>query len=211
MVTITVEGAHRVARPAERGVLTLEAAAHGADRDEVVSRHARLHGRLAAVAQERRRIGVAVHADVGSPWAWTDAPMPAPDGHRPEPIHHVTSTVAITYVDLDALAADVTHFAATADVSVQPVRWELSAESREHLLDTARGHAIRDAMRRARSYAAAIRPGDAGEPRLLSVVERQVHGGGPGMPMSARAEADALSFTTPEIEVEAAIVATFEV
>ncbi|MCD1268217.1 DUF541 domain-containing protein [Microbacterium sp. MEC084] len=211
MITITVEGAHRVARAAERGALTLEAGAHGDDRDAVVARHARLHERLAGIAHERRAAGTAAVIDVGSPWAWTDAPAPVAGSDRPAPVHHVTSTIAITYVDLDALAADVTAFAADADVSAHPVRWELSAESREHLLDTARGHAVRDAVRRARSYAAAIRPGEATEPKLVSVVERQVNGGGPGMPMFARAEADALSFTTPEIEVEAAIVATFEI
>ncbi|GGH46675.1 SIMPL domain-containing protein [Microbacterium album] len=209
MVTITVEGTHVLAQPAERGALALDVAAQGADRDDVVARHAALHNELAGIARGRRDAGVASAFDAGSPWAWTERPHTGPDRQGP-PIHHVTSTITVTYVDLDALAADVGAFAVRAGVGVQPVRWDLSPESREALLDAARGRAVDDAMRRARSYAAAIRPGGPTEPTLVSVAERAVHGGGPGLPMLARAEAAGPAYTTPEIQVEAAIVATFE-
>ncbi|WP_203135790.1 SIMPL domain-containing protein [Microbacterium sp. JZ31] len=209
MVAITVEGSHRLTQQAERGVLALDIAAHGEDRDDVVRRHARLHDELAGIARARREGGAAAAFDIGSPWAWADAPTAAPD-RTGTPIHHVTSTVTITFTDLAALAVDVAAFAARADLGVQPVRWELSDETREGLLDAARGLAVQDAVRRARSYAAAIRPGEDVEPALASVTERQVHGGGPGVPMFARADAAGIAFTTPEIDVEAAIVATFE-
>ena len=210
MVTITVDGIHRLIQPAERGILAIDVAAHGADRDDVVRRHAEIHNEVAEVARERRASGAAAAFEVGSPWAWTESPAAGPD-RRAAPIHHLTSTVTITFTDLDALAADVAGFASRAELGVQPVRWELSIESREGLLDAARGLAVQDAVRRASSYATAIRPGESPVPELTSVVERQVHGGGPRMPMFARADAaGAAGFTTPEIEVEAAIVATFE-
>ncbi|WP_345752442.1 SIMPL domain-containing protein [Microbacterium rhizophilus] len=208
MTTITVEGSHRISQAAERGILALDVAAHGPDRDEVVTRHRMLHEEVAGIARDRRRSNVAAAFEIGSPWAWTDPT--GPDPQRPAPVHHVTSTITITYTDLAALAAGVSAFAARADLGVQPVHWALSDESREGLLDAARGLAVQDAVRRARSYAAAILPGVVAEPTLLSVTERQVHGGGPGVPMLARADSGVAQFSAPEIEVEAAIVATFE-
>ncbi|WP_309069655.1 SIMPL domain-containing protein [Microbacterium sp.] len=210
MVTITVEGTHRLTQRAERGVLALDIAVHGEDRDDVVRRHAHVHGELADVARQRREAGVAVGFEVGSPWAWTDGPGAGPD-QRSTPVHHLSSTITITFTDLAALAADVAAFAARADLGVQPVRWELSDDTREGLLDAARGRAVQDAVRRARSYAAAIRPDGPAEPVLTSVSERQMHGGGPGLPMFARSEASGIAFTTPELDVEAAIVATFAI
>lgn len=211
MVTIRVEGVHRLTQTAERGVLALDVATHGTDRDDVVRRHAVTHNEIAAVARERRESGAAVAFEVGSPWAWTESPGSGP-GQREAPIHHLTSTITVTFTDLDALAGDVSAFSTSPDLGVQQVRWELSDESRERLLDAARGLAVQDAVRRASSYATAIRPGELPVPALMSVVERQVHGGGPGMPMFARADAaGGAGFTTPEIEVEAAIVATFEI
>ncbi|MBF0815877.1 SIMPL domain-containing protein [Microbacterium paludicola] len=210
MVTITVEGTHRLTQPAERGTLALDVAVHGTDRDDVVRRHAEIHNELAGIARERRESGAVVAFEVGSPWAWTDSPSAGPD-QRGAPIHHLTSTITLTFTNLEALTADVSAFATRADVGVQQVRWELSDESREGLLDAARVLAVQDAVRRASSYAAAIRPGVHAQPELRVVVERQVHGGGPGIPMFARADAAGVAgFTTPEIEVEAAIVATFE-
>jgi hypothetical protein len=209
MVTIAVEGTHRLTLPAERGILALDVAAHGPDRDDVVARHAQLHNEIAGLARARRDAGAAAAVEVGSPWAWIDAPSGGPDGQT-APVHHVTSTIAITFTDLVALAEEVSRFAARAEVGVQPVRWELSDDSREGLLDAARGLAVQDAVRRARSYAEAILPGADAEPALVSIAERQVHGGGPGVPMFARADAAGAEFSTPEIEVEAAIVATFE-
>ncbi|MEL5991460.1 SIMPL domain-containing protein [Microbacterium phosphatis] len=206
MTAITVEGVHRLRHAAERGILGLEVAAHGPDRDEVVERHAALHTRIAATLAERPGLEL----DVGSPWAWTDAPAPGnPEGSVPQ--HHVTSLITATYSDLEALAADVSAFALRADLGVQQVRWELSDETREGLLDAARVLAVQDAARRARSYAAAIRPGVHAEPQLTAITERQVHGGGGPLPMFARADGGGAQFSTPEIEVEAAIVAVFEV
>lgn len=207
MTGITVEGVHRLKHTAEHGVLGIEIAAHGADRDDVVRRHAELHTEIATTLGERD----VQKLEVGSPWTWTDVLSPGnPEGSVPQ--HHVTSMITATYTDLEALAADVSAFALRPDLQVQQVRWELSDATREGLLDAARVLAVQDAGRRARSYAAAIRPGVHAEPTLVSITERQVHGGGGAMPMFARADMGAgVQFTTPEIEVEAAIVAVFDV
>ncbi|MBO3663284.1 SIMPL domain-containing protein [Microbacterium stercoris] len=207
MTAITVEGVHRLTQQAEHGVLGIEVALHGSDRDAVVRRHAELHTEVVTELRARGTLAL----EVGSPWTWSDVLSPGnPDGSVPQ--HHATSTITATYADLEALAADVAAFALRPELQVQQVRWELSEATREGLLDAARVLAVQDAARRARSYAAAIRPGVHAEPALVSITERQVHGGGGPTPMFARADMGAgIQFTTPEIEVEAAIVAVFEV
>lgn len=207
MPVITVEGKSSIFRAAERGTLSITLSTRGSQRAETVKRHNERHNALVALAVSRRDATAATWFQAGRVGTWTYTSTD--DGIQ----HRASSTVEIKYRDFEALAEDVARLA-EIDGTFVHVQWALTEDTKRELTAVAQGRAIADATGKGRSYAEAIRPGAQNEISLTRVTEAHLARTNSAVTGSytrgsAGGSSGQAQITTPDIEVEAAVVAEF--
>ncbi|WP_425954564.1 SIMPL domain-containing protein [Xylanimonas sp. McL0601] len=227
MARIAVHGsATRTVAP-ERGTVHLSVTVSGDSRSGVLADAQRTHAAVTTLAQRYVDEGAATRwtsPDVHA-WAYTDwIPLPVERGGGPGQQEQVTryragADVQVTFARLDALGELIGSLASLDDVDVVRLDWDLTDGTRAALLREVRTEASRDALARARDYAAAL---DLGEARLVGLYEDGLHPGvprpegshgGPAARMLAKAsaaEAGGFDLRPRDIEVTAEVTAELD-
>lgn len=205
---ITVQGEHEERRPAERGVVRVQVAYDGPDREETLARATARHAELAAGLRE---LTEATGGPV-SRWhseqlrVWGDRPW-SQTGEQLPLVHHAQLGVEAEFADPAALSDWVASVSLRDGVTIDGVTWSLTEETRAGLVDAVATLAVRDAVATAQLYATAlglsdVRPIALSDPGLLGDAGTPP----PPAPFAARlvaadATAGALALRPDEIRV----------
>lgn len=216
-VEITVRGEHVVLLPAERATVRAEVSPEAGSAPTV---HAAAVASAAAVGDSSRTL----HDPQAGPVTWWSSQQLRTWARRPHHsegtqlplVHHAQVSFSAKFADFGQLGAWLGRLTDVPGFAVGGIDWSLTAARRGSVERQVRTEAVRDARRRAQTYAEAL---DLGEVRLLALADAgmlgqglaPVHGGGVGFSRMAASGGGEVAFVPEDVEVRALVDARFVV
>ncbi|MFE7845194.1 SIMPL domain-containing protein [Microbacterium sp. NPDC057407] len=154
-VVITVRGEHELRLAPERAVAHLTVRAEGPERGAVVERMAAYSEPVRDDLASRTSAGTVVEWSSQRVSVWSERPW-SPDGKRLAPVHYGSVDFTATFSDFAALSWWAGEVAERDGVQLGWIEWQLTPETRAASERDAATSAVRVAVARAESYAAAI-------------------------------------------------------
>lgn len=210
-VIVTVRGqAERRIAP-ELAVAQVTVAAEGNERAPVIERVSTLTDPLRDGLLAHQQSGSVAEWSSGRVTVWSDRPWNH-EGRRLPLVHHAAVEVRATFIDFRALSSWLSELADTPEAQVNGVQWALHPETRAALESETAADAVRAAVHRARSYAAALGHSDVVPQEVADVglLRNALAEQSPLMMRAASAEAaSGIALVPADITVSAAVEAQF--
>ena len=203
-VVITVRGEHETRIAPERAIAHLTIRAEGPERGAVVERMAALTEPVRDDLTSRKTAGTVVEWTSQRVAVWSERPWNQ-EGKRLAPVHYASVDVSATFTDFAVLSWWAGEVVEREGVQFGWIDWQLSPETRAAVERDVATEAVRVAVIRADSYAAAlglekVTPLEIADVGLLS--RQNLPEAGPTPLMARAAFASDSTGATPAVQLQ---------
>jgi len=177
MAQITVRGTALRQLPPELGVLHIRIDFGGDYRTAVLEQAVHLQTEILAQVRSLIEAGNAVRVVAPSIHSWTDTDWSEPESEKGQRVTRYRSgaPIDVWFTDMDVLGAWIASLDSSEGVKIRGITWDLTEDTRSHLMRQIRMDATQDAITRAGQYATAAGLGDI---QLVALWEVGLHHSG---------------------------------